>query len=225
MPSSFATARSGWCEPPSARDISAIRTRGWGARYVLPGGTISFVARCRRPSGWARFGIRVMVVCAAVAFAAPASAATLTVTTTSDDATAGDGSCSLREAIIAANTPGTPGDCGSADALSNTIVLGPQTYSLTIKPTGGDDATTGDLNVNATAPPLTIMGAGIGKTTVSGASLGDRLLSIAAGANVTVEDLTISGGHAPDGARGTDAINMSSTPPTAGGTGQPGGES
>jgi CSLREA domain-containing protein len=163
-------------------------------------------------AGAARFGILVTVVCAAVAFAAPVSAATLTVATTFDT-TAGDGSCSLREAIIAANTPGTPGPCGTADALSNTIVLRPGKYALTIVPTGDDDAAAGDLDVDAPTPPVTIVGAGVGTTTISGATLGDRVLSVAAGANATVEDLTISGGHAPDGARRTDGNNMNSTPP------------
>jgi CSLREA domain-containing protein len=56
--------------------------------------------------------------------AASAGAATLTVTTNADSTTAGDGQCSLREAIEAANSPGSPGDCGTADALSNAIVFG-----------------------------------------------------------------------------------------------------
>ena len=98
-----------------------------------------------------------------------ASAATLTVTTTADSL-ASDGQCSLREAIAAANAPGTPGDCGTADALSNRIVLGPHEYELSIKLTGEDDQTTGDLDVNPTAPPLTIEGAGVGSTEISGAS-------------------------------------------------------
>jgi CSLREA domain-containing protein len=43
-----------------------------------------------------------------------ARAATLTVTTTQDTLAASDGECSLREALAAAESPGAPGDCGTA---------------------------------------------------------------------------------------------------------------
>ena len=85
-----------------------------------------------------------------------AHAAMLVVNTTKDELPGADGQCSLREAITAANSPGTPSDCGKADALSNTIVLGALPYSLTVHPDSTDDQTTGDLDVNQTAPPLTI---------------------------------------------------------------------
>ena len=83
--------------------------------------------------------------------ASSANAATLNVTTTNDETTPGDGQCSLREAIAAANAPGAAaGDCGTADPTSNTIVLGAHTYLLSIGFTPTDDQTTGDLDVNAT---------------------------------------------------------------------------
>ena len=129
-----------------------------------------------------------------------ASAATLTVTTTNDTFTPGDGQCSLREAIAAANAPGTETDCGTADATANTIVLGPSQYLLSIQaalPT--DDNTTGDLDITSTVP-LTIKGAGAGATDISAADADDRVLHVLAGANVTIEDLEISNGRAPDGA-------------------------
>ena len=70
------------------------------------------------------------VVGTAVAItAAPAAAATLKVTTTFDEVNAGDGACSLREAIAAIDSPGSAnGDCSPAAFGTNTIVLGPQTY-------------------------------------------------------------------------------------------------
>jgi CSLREA domain-containing protein len=135
--------------------------------------------------------------------APPALAANLTVTTTSDELTPGDGLCSLREAIAAVNAPGTATDCGTASAGTNTIVLpaSANPYQLSIPAAGTDDNTTGDLDVLATAGDLTIVGAGAGQTTIAATSaLKDRVMSIAAGANITLFALTLSGGHAPDGA-------------------------
>jgi CSLREA domain-containing protein len=156
--------------------------------------------------------------------AASAGAAQLTVNTTTDDVTPGNGLCSLREAIAAVNTPGSIGDCAMADDTSNTIVLGPHEYDLTIAPTGGDDQSTGDLDVNATAPPLTIEGAGVNATTINGGALDDRILHALPGTTVTIENLTITGGHAADGANGTDGSDIGTVvDPTAGLAGAPGG--
>ena len=50
--------------------------------------------------------------------AGPAAAATLFVTTGQDETTAGDGSCSLREAIAAIDSPGSAnGDCAPAGSV------------------------------------------------------------------------------------------------------------
>ncbi len=109
----------------------------------------------------------------------------------------------MREAIAAVNAPGTATDCGTASAGTNTIVLPPSSnpYQLSIPAAGPDDNTTGDLDVLATAGDLTIAGAGAGQTTIAATSaLKDRVMSVAAGANVTLVGLTLSGGHAPDGA-------------------------
>ena len=174
-----------------------------------------------------RTGVLATVL-AAVAMATGATsaeAATIDVTTTTDSAAAA-GQCSLREAIAAVNTPGSlVGDCAMADDQSNTIVLGPDTYQLTIKPTGTDDQTTGDLDVTGTTP-LAIQGAGMNATTISATGLGDRVLDVSLKATVTIEDLTLTGGHAPDGAAGKDGVNgdpSGGSPPTAGGNGAPGG--
>ena len=61
-----------------------------------------------------------------------AAAATLTVTTTRDELVAHDGRCSLREAIEAVESPGTRTYCGRVTRGSNTIVLGPGRYVLSI---------------------------------------------------------------------------------------------
>ena len=163
--------------------------------------------RHRRP-GWP---LAIGLALAAIA-ASPASAgaATLVVNTTQDEMTPGDGLCSLREAIAEVNAPGTASDCGLADVgQANTITLGAQTYTLTIKPSGGDDNSTGDLDVAGSVSGLTI--SGTGPATVIDASgmshpataPGDRALSVAAGAGVTLSALTVTGGHAPAGTSGT----------------------
>jgi CSLREA domain-containing protein len=154
----------------------------------------------------------VMVACVlvawvaltSVALAGPApSAATLRVTTTADELTSGDGACSLREAIAAANSPGSATDCGTASSTSNTIVLPAGHYALSIPATGADDNSSGDLNVTGHTP-LTVSGAGLSATIVDATGLGDRVLSIATGASLTVQRLEISGGHAPAGAAGAN---------------------
>ena len=75
----------------------------------------------------------------AAVFTAPAGAATIDVTTT-DDTIADDGFCSLREAVIAANTNAastdTTGGCVAGDPVLtvDTINIPAGTYSLTIDP-------------------------------------------------------------------------------------------
>jgi hypothetical protein len=168
---------------------------------------------------------RVWPVAFAAAFvlawvsAASAAAATLTVHTTQDETTSGDHLCSLREAIGAANSPGTPSDCGIADSVSNTIMLGAGTYTLSVPPAGTDDNSSGDLNVTGTTP-LAIVGMGEAATVIDASGLGDRALSIAAGASVTLQELEITGGHAPDGAAGPNGGGNGSD---AGSTGAGGG--
>src|SRR5436305_11975132 len=63
--------------------------------------------------------------------------------------TPNDGKCSLREAIDAANSPGTKSDCGKAGTFSNLILLrGKTTYELSIPPAPGTDT-----DQNCIAPP------------------------------------------------------------------------
>jgi CSLREA domain-containing protein len=165
-------------------------------------------------------------------------AATLTVSTTADEFQSGDSLCSLREAVSAVNSPGTPGDCGTASVGANTIQLAAKTYTLTREvglivgppPTGclgggsqhTDDNTRGDLTVLGSVHDLTIAGAGTGATAIDACKLGDRALNIQAGATVTVRDLTITDGHAPGGTRGNDGTSTGQNGMT-GGTGEYGG--
>src|SRR5437763_5372118 len=137
------------------------------------------------------------VVVAAVALAcaagAPAaSASTFTVTKTDDTADGScDSDCSLREAIMAANT--SPG--------ADTIVVPAGDYRLSITGAGEDVGATGDLDVN---DDTTIAGAGARTTAVDARPDGqpnpvDRVFEIGPvnpSANVTISHLTIQGGSA-----------------------------
>jgi CSLREA domain-containing protein len=132
------------------------------------------------------------VVAALLALSAGnAAASTLTVNTTADETVAGDGQCSLREAVQAVDAPGSAGgDCAPAAFGPNTIVLGPHMYTL-----NGPS----ELEVTGNVSSLTIRGAGAGPTVVHASGLRDRVFQVDAQARATIRDLTITGGHARDG--------------------------
>ncbi len=98
------------------------------------------------------------------------------------------GDCSLREAIIAANSLAGP----------DTIVLAAGTYTLSIPGTGEDVAADGDLDIT---DDLTISGEGQGVTIVNGngAATGERVVHVdplagGAGPVVSLSAMTITGG-------------------------------
>ncbi len=107
-------------------------------------------------------------------------AAVINVTTTHDNVPG-----SLRAAITTANTNGE----------DDTIYLPAGTYILS--GAAREDANTGgDLDIN-TGRKLTIIGKGKSQTYIHGNNI-DRVLHILSG-TVTISDLTIQNGHAPDG--------------------------
>ena len=118
---------------------------------------------------------------------AAAAAALLVPTRTSDGADgACDEDCSLREAVIAANT--RPGE--------DVILLGSGTYLLHL-PGSDDAAATGDLDVT---DDLIVAGEGASDTVIDGGAL-DRVFDVGAGAAVELRDLTLRNGRA-EGAGG-----------------------
>ena len=94
----------------------------------------------------------------------------------------GNGTCTLRAAIMKANH--FPGG-------GVTIVIPANTYGLTIAPTGADDELTGDLNITAS---MTINGAAAA-TTIIDANKIDRVLTIQSG-TVMISNLTMRNGSA-----------------------------
>ena len=117
-----------------------------------------------------------------------------------------DGVTSLREAVCAANNTTGP----------VTIQLSSGVYQLTRAGDRELENETGDLNL--CFGDISILGAGVTATVVDAGGL-DRAFTIAAGASVLVEGLTIQGGRAPDGANGADG-SIGSGP---GAPGEPGG--
>src|SRR5215467_8584208 len=97
-----------------------------------------------------------------------AHAATINVSTTNDVINSTDGFCSLREAVIAANTNAASGlavgECPAGDnGSTDTINLAAnQTYSLTIDGADEDSSVTGDLDIadNTAALDLILNGNG-----------------------------------------------------------------
>ena len=125
------------------------------------------------------------VVCLAVA-ASPAAATTMTVNDGGD--VSGASFCTLRDAIIAANSGVVTGGC-PAGTNDDTIVLAVPTVTLSQARSGADTAQKGDLDVTRT---VTIQGAA-GGTTIDAAHL-DRVLDVMFGAQVSLQNLTLTGG-------------------------------
>jgi CSLREA domain-containing protein len=118
----------------------------------------------------------------------PVRAADITVTTTTDEHNT-DGDCSLREAIIAANTD-APVDACPAGSGSDTVYLPAGTYTLTVAGTNENDALTGDLDVRS---HLTLLGAGKLNTIIDGNGL-DTVIDAQGIGTTTLSGVTIRGG-------------------------------
>lgn len=136
----------------------------------------------------------VAVLFFTLAFApASARAATITPDTTTDE-DASNSSCSLREAVTAANTDGDYNGCVAVGAMTDegpdTIVLqSGMTYGLTI-PGREDLNSKGDLDVNGEA--LTIQASGSARATIDAnhAVTNDRVISM--GEDASVPSLALS---------------------------------
>lgn len=112
----------------------------------------------------------------------------ITVTTTSDELNQ-DGDCSLREAIVAANTDQAVDACPAGNG-EDTIYLPDGTYRLTRTGSGEDEAHTGDLDLTES---VKIYGERIETTIVDGNEI-DRVFHIPGAINVEFRNLTIQKG-------------------------------
>lgn len=127
---------------------------------------------------------------------------TIYVSATSD-VVADDGSCTLREAIVAANTniPSgwMSGECpvGQGSRPDTISLANGAMYSLSIGSSDEDSAADGDLDIwdNPAIVGLIILVQGSGTATiVQDAAPDDRVLHILGGASVKITGLTLSGG-------------------------------
>jgi len=121
--------------------------------------------------------------------AAPvARAASLTVNTLLDNMTSGDGLCTLREAITAANNNADYNDCTATGygrdtitfSVSGTIVLGSQLPNIT--------AAGGALTIDGTGQSVTISG-----------NNAVRVFTVDTGATLNLQNLTLANGSVPTG--------------------------
>jgi CSLREA domain-containing protein len=126
-----------------------------------------------------------------IGLVATAHGTTITVNSTADSL-AVDGNCTLREAIIAANTDTAVDACPAGNG-ADVVVVPAGTYTLTLVGAGEDAAATGDLDVTA---DLEIDGAGAAATIIDGNAT-DRVLDIdpaGAGLTVLVSGVTLQNG-------------------------------
>ena len=133
---------------------------------------------------------------------APGWADGLITVNTVNDLITSDGLCSLREAIIAANTDSAYSDCVSGSG-ADTIVFdpalpSPALFVLTKSGANEDSAHTGDLDIVGT---LTIIGSNIAAVEpeshiIIDGNGDDRVFEILSGARVTISGVTIQNGNA-----------------------------
>jgi len=116
-----------------------------------------------------------------------AAAATITVNTAADNRTAGDGQCTLREAIANVNAAAdtTGGDCTAGSGAGDTI-----TFSVTLPAIVRLTPAFGEL---AIAKDVAIVGPGAGSLAIDG-RYKTRVFHIAAG-STSMSDLTIRKGR------------------------------
>jgi CSLREA domain-containing protein len=133
------------------------------------------------------------VLAAALVCVVPSSAQAATIpVTTGTDGIAGDGLCTLREAISSANSDTAVGGC-PAGSGADEVAIPALKVTLTANPAASDTIATGDLDLTGV---VTVRGAGVAQTTVDGARK-DRVFDVAAGATATVSNLTVTRGEVP----------------------------
>lgn len=127
-----------------------------------------------------------------LAVSLPAQAANIFVTNTNDFVATGDG-CSLREAVMNANTDSRSGsfECVAGNG-DDVIILPPGRIQLPLvgADNGTADAHLGDLDVTGN---LTVLGGGEQYSVIDGKSR-TRIFDVQAGATLTLRRLTLTGG-------------------------------
>ncbi len=147
---------------------------------------------------------RALTLAASLLLAPPAAlAATLEVTHLVDDANSANGTCTLREAIRAANGNVAVDACpAGANGVRDEILVKPGVHSVSLVSGAGEDlGVTGDLDLRG---PVRIRGAGAAYSIIEGSAVGatDRLIHVQDLAeDVVIEGVTLRGGRATAGTR------------------------
>lgn len=139
---------------------------------------------------------------ATVCFAGSAAlAATIEVTHLVDDTNTSNGTCTLREAIRAANGNVAVDACPAGQGgVRDTILVRPGVHAISLVSGAGEDlAVTGDLDLRG---PVHIRGASAAHSIIQGSAVAavDRLFEIHDVAeDVVIEDVALRGGHPTSG--------------------------
>ena len=143
---------------------------------------------------------------------APPQPGTYTVNSLADTVSAGDGACTLREAInnVRVGVDTTGGDC-VAEA-GDTDIINLPTGTITLTGAADDDQNrSGDLDINKSV----IINGDPDGSTISGGSDGttvtDHVFDISGGANVTLNSITVSNGYANGDGGGIRNVNSNLT--------------
>ncbi len=188
---------------PAIRDI-ALQAAGWG----IAGGVLAlgFQKRLLWPWRYALAAAVILAVLLQVSLLLQYSstpvvrAANITVNSLDDDMIAGDGKCTLREAIINANqnSDQSGGDCLADGVVSDMIVFDPISAAGTIVLTqtnvltDENQSATGDLDITES---VQIVGLGTATTTIDADGI-DRVFHIlASSGTIEFSGLTIQGGN------------------------------
>lgn len=166
-------------------------------------------------NGWLPAGVAMMLLVAS----GPVQAAAITVDESADDDPSVDnGACSLREAVIAANSNAAVDGCtaGESAPVVDEIAFDPaldgSPIGLSIAGTAEDAAATGDLDItedldiagNGDVDPAIAGGSADAATIVTGNSI-DRVFQVHGATTVNLEGFAITGGEAPDRGGGLHA--------------------
>lgn len=144
----------------------------------------------------------------------PVFAASAIPVTTTVDILADDGQCSLREAVIAANTDTAVGGCPAGSGVDvitfDPSLATPAVFTLGLTGANEDGAATGDLDITGI---LTIQGVDASQIIIDGNKT-DRIFDIRPGATVTISGIAIQNGNPGSGANGGGIIVNGGTPRT-----------
>ena len=140
--------------------------------------------------------VPLLLLAGVLLLANPVQAATTITVTTTADVIADDGECSLREAVLAANSDSAVGDCPAGSGADMIVFAAgltrPAIFTLTLSGTGEENAQTGDLDVTS---DLTIDGVDPASIVIDGNGA-DRVFDVRTGAHFTLVGVTVRNGQA-----------------------------